>query len=117
MHTTLRLPILSYSFTDTYLAVYVVFGAGGAVGSDLVGRLAKQQGAKIVASDMDQGDLESLGSSAEIMPANTEDEAAVRCITHMQSLASLQVLTWATNSDSLPRSIPLQLCAGQEHSG
>lgn len=46
-----------------------------------------------MASDVDQGDLESLGSSAEIMPANTEDEAAVRCITHtMQSLASLQII-------------------------
>ena len=39
-----------------------------------------------MASDVDKRDLESLGSSAELMPANTEDEAAVRCITHMQSL-------------------------------
>ena len=74
------------------IAVYVVFGAGGAVGSDLVGRLAKQQGANVVASDADNGDLESIGSSAELMPADTEDEAAVRCIALMQSLASLQSL-------------------------
>ena len=60
------------------------------MGSDLVGRLAKQQGANIVASDLDNGDLESMGSSAVLMPADTEDEAAVRCIIPMQSLASFQ---------------------------
>ena len=43
-----------------------------------------------MASDVDNGDLESMGSSAELMPADTEDEAAVCCITLMQLLASLQ---------------------------
>ena len=43
-----------------------------------------------MASDLDNGDLESMGSSAVLMPADTEDEAAVRCIIPMQSLASFQ---------------------------
>ena len=45
-----------------------------------------------MASDVDKGDLDSLGSSAELMPADTEDEAAVRCSPHMQSLASIQII-------------------------
>ena len=45
-----------------------------------------------MASDVDKGDLESLGSSAELMPADTEDEAAVRRIIHMHYLASLQII-------------------------
>ena len=114
----MRMPITFDRFTDVYLAVYVIFGAGGAVGSDLVGRLAKQQGASIVASDVDKGDLESLGSSAELMPADTEDEEAVRCIPICNPLRVCRSsLTRASDGDSLPRSNPLQACAGQEHPG
>ena len=58
-------------------AVYVVFGAAGAVGSDLVSRLSKQQGASIVASDRDHGGLDQVKSATEIHPADTHDEAAV----------------------------------------
>lgn len=62
------------------IAVYVVFGAAGAVGSSLVERLAAQQGAKVLASDRDDSGLESLQSvqGASLHPADTEDEAAVR---------------------------------------
>jgi len=58
-------------------AVYVVFGAAGAVGSDLVSRLSKQQGASIVASDRDQEGLDQVKLASEILPADTRDEAAV----------------------------------------
>ena len=58
-------------------AVYVVFGAAGAVGSDLVSRLAQQQGASIVASDRDHQDLDKVKSATEKIPADVQDEAAV----------------------------------------
>lgn len=63
------------------LAVYVVFGAAGAVGSDLVQRLAAQQGARVVASDRDHSDLDELSKAvkeATIVPADTQDPDAVR---------------------------------------
>jgi nucleoside-diphosphate-sugar epimerase len=60
-----------------YNAVYVVFGAAGAVGSTLVSRLSKQQGAKVVASDVDQADLEKISGSAHVYAANTQDESEV----------------------------------------
>ncbi len=63
-------------------AVYVVFGAAGAVGSDLVSRLSKQQGASIVASDRDQQGLDQVKSATEILPADTRDEAAVLLFPH-----------------------------------
>jgi nucleoside-diphosphate-sugar epimerase len=58
-------------------AVYVVFGAAGAVGGELVSRLAQQEGAAIIASDRDQSDLENVKSATEILPADAQDEAAV----------------------------------------
>ena len=59
----------------------MVFGAAGAVGSDLVGRLAAQQGARVVASDRDHSDLDDLSKAvkdATIVPADTQDADAVR---------------------------------------
>lgn len=60
-----------------YLAVYVVFGAAGAVGKDLVSRLAKQSGAKVVASDRDEKDIDR-SSSVIVQAADTQDEESVR---------------------------------------
>ncbi|CAL8463186.1 g2720 [Coccomyxa elongata] len=63
--------------------VYVVFGAAGAVGSDLVGRLAAQQGARVIASDRDHSDLDGLSKTikdATIMPADTQDPDAVASV-------------------------------------
>ena len=40
-------------------------------------RLAQQQGATIVASDRDHGDLEQVKSATEMLPADVQDEAAV----------------------------------------
>ncbi|EIE21368.1 NAD(P)-binding protein [Coccomyxa subellipsoidea C-169] len=56
--------------------VYVVFGAAGAVGSDLVGRLVAQSGAQVFASDRDTSDLDKL-KEATIVPADTLDQDAV----------------------------------------
>lgn len=59
----------------------MVFGAAGAVGSDLVGRLAAQQGARVIASDRDHSDLDELSKAvkdATIVPADTQDPDAVR---------------------------------------
>ena len=59
----------------------MVFGAAGAVGSDLVGRLAAQQGARVIASDRDHSDLDDLSKAvrdATIVPADTQDPDAVR---------------------------------------
>ena len=72
-------------------AVYVVFGAAGAVGSDLVSRLAQQQGAAIVASDRDHGDLDQVKSATEMHPADVQDEAAVSS-PHVTSSAHLMAL-------------------------
>lgn len=63
--------------TSWYDAVYVIFGAAGAVGSDLVSRLAQQQGATVVASDRDHADLEQVKSATEMLPADVQDEEAV----------------------------------------
>ncbi len=56
--------------------VYVVFGAAGAVGSDLVGRLVAQSGAQVFASDRDTSDLDKI-KEATIVPADTLDQDAV----------------------------------------
>lgn len=66
------------STQSIFLAVYVVFGAAGAVGGELVSRLAQQERAAIIASDRDQSDLENIKSATEILPADAQDEAAVR---------------------------------------
>lgn len=50
------------------------------MGSDLVARLAAQPGAKVIASDRDQSDLEGLSRTvkeATMAPADTQDHEAV----------------------------------------
>ena len=69
--------MIFFSYHLHHYAVYVIFGAAGAVGSNLVSRLAKQQGATIVASDRDHGELYQVKSATEMLPADVQDEAAV----------------------------------------
>ncbi len=80
--------------------MYVVFGAAGAVGSDLVRRLAAQPGAEVMASDIDQSDLEELGKSvqnAAVHAADTMNHAAVRRM-HDMLLQTLCILVPSQHS-------------------
>ena len=74
----LRLIYMRWQYFKFTVAVYVVFGAAGAVGGELVSRLTQQEGAVIIASDRDQSDLEKVKSATEFLPADAQDEAAVR---------------------------------------
>jgi nucleoside-diphosphate-sugar epimerase len=67
--------------------VYVVFGAAGAVGSDLVGRLVAQPGATVFASDRDTSALDNL-KDAHVVPADTLDHEAVRLASCLSSVGS-----------------------------